>query len=131
MLLVTLALMYLIALVILIADAVRRSRHLKKINLLVESSLNNEITYAIQFANETITFITEKTKTELTWSFWEGYREVDGTLFLFIKDHLYNSTSFSAAEIGEENFESLRSVVKKNLPELEENSLKKWCRFVA
>lgn len=127
--LVILALMYLIALIILIADAIRRSRHLKKISLLAKNSLNNETTYAIQFTNETIIFITEKMKTELTWSYWEGYREVNGTLFLFIKDHLYHSTSFSPAEIGEENFESLSSIVKENLPELEENSLKKWYRL--
>lgn len=128
--LMILALMYLIGLIVLIVDAIRRSRHLKKVDLLLNNSLSDEATYSIQFTEETITFITDKIRTEVAWSYWEGYREVDGTLFLFTKDHLYHSTSFSSAEIGISNFESLRSIVKERLPELEEISLKKWYQLV-
>lgn len=124
--LVTLTIMFLIALIVLTRDFIRKSRHAKKVQELVNNALGNENEYSIQFNDQTITFITEKVKTELLWNYWEGYREVNGALFLFIKDHLYHSTSFSSAEIGEENFESLKTIIKKELPELEESKLKRW-----
>jgi hypothetical protein len=118
--------MFLIALIILTKDFIRKARHAKKMQALVNSAIQNENDYSIQFNDKTISFITDKVKTELSWNYWEGYREVDGTLFLFIKDHLYHGTSFSSAEIGTENFETLRAIVKNALPELEENKIRNW-----
>jgi len=126
--LVILALMYVAALIVLIRDAIRRSRHVGKIDRLLKNALDNEISMSIQFTTETITFITDKVKSEIAWTYWNGYREVDGNVFLFIKDGLYNATSFSAAEIGEDNLEALRSIVKGKLPELQEKDLISWYR---
>jgi hypothetical protein len=66
-----------------------------------------------------ITYITNQIKTEIAWSYWEGYTEVDDTLFLFVKNILYSANSFSAAEIGSENLEHLKKIVKAKVPELE------------
>jgi hypothetical protein len=127
--LVMLTLMLLIAIVALTRDFIRKSRHAKKVQVVISSAIGNENEYLIQFNDKTITFITEKVKTEFSWNYWEGYREVNGTLFLFIKGYLYHSTSFSSAEIGSENLESLKTIVKKELPQLEESKLKRWYRL--
>lgn len=124
--LLMLSLMFLIALFVLTKDFIRKSQHAKKVQTIVNSAIQNEDNHSIQFNDKTITFITDKAKSEVLWNYWEGYREVDGTLFLFIKDHIYHSTSFSSAEIGSENFELLRVIVKNTLLELEENKLRNW-----
>lgn len=119
-------LMFLIALIVLTKDFIRKSQHAKKVQAVVSNAIHNENDYSIQFDDKAIHFITDKVKTELSWNYWEGYREVNGTLFLFIKDYLYHSTSFSAPEIGAENFEDLKKIVQTRLPELSEADLKKW-----
>jgi hypothetical protein len=121
-----LAFMLLFGALALTIEFIRKSRHLKKVNLLVDSALKNETEYFIQFNDKVIVFITDKVRTEAAWSNWNGYREADGKLVLFFDGYLYHNTSFSAAEIGEENLASLKSIVKKALPELEEDFLRRW-----
>jgi hypothetical protein len=89
------------------------------IEQLIQTKLNEDRDYVMSFDEEHFRIRSKDFKLELDWSYFKAYLESERAVFLFPEGSLYNAYSFTGNEIGEENLENLRRIVKRKLTLLE------------
>jgi hypothetical protein len=57
----------------------------------------------------------------LKWSYFHHYLESPSAVFLFDRNTSFGFISFAAGEIGIENLERLKAIVKQKIPVLNED----------
>lgn len=70
----------------------------------------------MSFSEEGLIFGSEDFKAEFNWSHYFSYLETPTVILLFAKRATYDFTSFSAYEIGADNLEQLKTIVRGKLP---------------
>ena len=87
----------------------------------VKQTLAGGEEYFVSFNEEGITHCASSYKTELKWTYFHHYLESPSAIFLFDKNSPFGFISFTANEIGMENLERLKAIVKQNIPVLNED----------
>ena len=123
---ILIGLMWLTAVIIILWLFIKIHRHSRLVDSLMQAALNTEIEYYITFDEDKLTFITNEVKTEVVWSYWHGYAEVEEMLVLFVKGYLYSTNTFSDAEIGLENLEQLKAIVRRKVIKLDDKDQKQY-----
>lgn len=68
----------------------------------------------LDFNEDMIKVNADKETSELKWEYFKAYFEGDNTIYLLM-NNLYDHWSFSIVEIGSENLQELRELVRKKL----------------
>ncbi len=90
---------------------------------LIREKLNEEKEYFLSFDEEKFILQTSEYNLELEWNFFKAYLESDIAIFIFPEGPLHNAHSYSPNEIGQNNFEELRRIVKIKIPPLAINNI--------
>lgn len=109
------------AFAVIIAIIIKRQKRIHWRDKTIKSVLLTEEKIHMTFDNEKLTFITDTYKTEIKWDYYKFYTEHKDFMFFIPKDNLYNTTSFSPSEIGQNNFNDLRDIAKSKLKPLDHN----------
>ena len=70
----------------------------------------------LSYDDEKLIYITGTEKTEYRWSDITGYLENQNSLYFIINNKLLESVSFSQSDIGDEHYQSLRSIATSRFP---------------
>lgn len=66
-----------------------------------------------------MTFVTDKYKSEIQWSYYKYYAENKSSVYLICGRSLYDAIYFSPDDIGLDNFERLKEMAKLKLVPLD------------
>lgn len=111
---------WVVAIPIVIYLIVKRQRWSRRINKAVDEVLESGKSYELRFDDGALTLRTEDVTTEMNWSHFIAYMETPTILFLFTKEWAYSFMAFSTTEIGVENVEGMKTIVRQKLPLLNE-----------
>lgn len=75
----------------------------------------------LEFDEEKIVFATETSRNEFKWNHFGYYLENDDFISLVNHYDILQSTSFSPSEIGSENFNELRNIIRSKLNPYQRN----------
>jgi hypothetical protein len=109
------AVVWMIALVIIVAISIKRQKRIRWRDRTIKSFLSKDIKIQMAFDNEKLTFITDTYKTEIKWDYYKFYTEYRNSMFFIPKDNLYEAIGISPSEIGQINFNELREIAKLKL----------------
>jgi hypothetical protein len=85
----------------------------------IKDKLTKGNEYYMSFDDEHLNLQTLDLKLELNWSYFTFYAESPTTIFLFPKGPLHSLYSFSVSEVGETDFEVLKSTVQQKVKQAE------------
>jgi hypothetical protein len=111
-----LILSWLTFLLILIVYELKKRKIIGWRDKIIKNNIDNSIKYYLQFDEETITISTDKLTSKVKWEYYSSYAEDNDTLHIMPCKNIYESLSFSTAEIGTETLIKLKTIVYKKLP---------------
>jgi hypothetical protein len=103
-------------LLILIIYEVKKRKVVRWRDKIIKSNIDNNIEYYLQFDEETITISTDKATSKVKWEYYSYYAEDNDTLHIMPGKNIYESLTFSPAEIGAETLIKLKTITYKKLP---------------
>ncbi len=86
---------------------------------LINANFKTNVQYFLEFDDENITYITQDSKTSHKWTYYKGYLEDTSAVFLFNSRWIYSCVFFTSIEIGTDNLERLKEIVKMKIPKLD------------
>jgi hypothetical protein len=116
---ILMTLVWLVALLYAIWLFTKRYLVNRKIRAIYRASLEEEKQQYLTFDEEKITTTTVDYQSSLNWSYYDAYLEKDTCIFLFHQGATYQVTSYSATEVGAENLERLKQIVRSKLEPLQ------------
>jgi hypothetical protein len=97
----------------------KRYKSQKWVNETVAKAISDDNLFSVQFDEEKIFFVGLNFKAEYNWSIFSSYTETAECVYLFQAGRsFYECTSFSKFEIGFDNLERLKQLVKTKLPNI-------------
>ena len=97
---------------------IKRQKMNVRIRKIVNSEINTNKEYYMSFNDEGIIHSSNDYKSELKWNYFVGYLENSKCILLFPEGSIYSCISFSVSEIGQDNFSSLKGIVRERIPVL-------------
>lgn len=76
--------------------------------------------YKIWFDSEKIVFESNTYRSELAWDHYKFWMENRNSIFIFPKDSIFEAIYYSKADLGEENYQTLKAIVTEKLTKLDE-----------
>lgn len=98
----------------------QKKKYFNKLNNEVKNALEIKINDIWEFDNEYFKITTNKFESKIKWDRFEGFREIEKSIFLDLNTVSYSSYILSKKEIGEDNY-------KKTILFLEQKLKKTYC----
>lgn len=95
--------------------AIRRQKINAWIRHTVKSDIDSNKNHYVRFDELGLTHKTDEVSTDFKWSYFVAYLENADYLLLFPVGSIYSSVSFSIFEIGKDNMERLKKIVKEKV----------------
>jgi len=70
------------------------------------------------FDEEQLTYSSDDYKSEIKWTYFSAYLEDTISIYIFPQGSVFSCHSFSAFEIGQDNLQQLKQIVRTKLPML-------------
>lgn len=109
------ALLWVVGLVFLAAILIKRIKRIKWRDNYIKDFDRNTKSFSIAFDEEKITFITETFKSDINWEYYKYYSEDKNSIYIFPERNVYDAIYFSKNELGANNYEILKNIVKTKL----------------